>query len=89
MDMPMESKKKGSKPEAYEIECWADHIIKAEEIKADPEKMKYVKPVLEKRMMGMKKAISSIADLKAVAQEKGTEETPADKKEDMSEGEYD
>ena len=47
-------------------------------IKADPEKMKYVKPLLEKKVAGMKKVVSSIAGLrekaKAITEESESEE---------------
>ena len=53
--------KKSKKVEDYEIENWADTLIRAEEIKNDPEKMKYVDKFLKKK----KKAINSIADIRA------------------------
>jgi hypothetical protein len=67
---PKEEKMYG-KYDKWEIENCADTIIKAEEIKADAGKMKYIKPILEKKMAGVKKAIGSLAELKEVAQVKG------------------
>jgi phenolic acid decarboxylase len=61
-----ESKDKNKKYEDYEIQNWADTLMKAEEIKNDSEKMSLIKPHLEKKM----KAIKSIADLKKVASQK-------------------
>lgn len=58
-------KKEYGKYEKYEVESWASTLMKAEEIKANPEKMKYVKMCLDKK----KKAISSIDDLRKRAQE--------------------
>jgi len=37
-----EEKKEYGKYDKWEVESWADTIVRAEEIKADPEKMKYV-----------------------------------------------
>lgn len=63
-------KKEYGKYDKYEVENWADTLMKAEEIKQDAEKMKYVKQCLAKK----KTAINSIADLRAVAQEKAEKE---------------
>jgi regulator of sigma D len=51
--------KKTGKMEGYEIESCIDTLIKAEEIKADKNKMKQIWPMIEKR----KKAILSFDDL--------------------------
>lgn len=67
------AKKEYGKYDKYEVEGWAETLMKAEEIKADSEKMKYVKQCLAKK----KKAISSIADLRAVAAEKAEEDMEA------------
>jgi hypothetical protein len=64
-----EQKKKYGKYEDYEIESAVRTIIEAEEIKADKEKMKYVLPLLEKKAKGMKKAITSLDDLRSARQE--------------------
>ena len=53
------SEKKGKAPEKWEIEGWADTLIRANEIKADKKKMDLVRPFLSKKL----KAIRSIADL--------------------------
>lgn len=44
----------------WEIESWADTLLKAEEIKQDKKKMEKVAKLLKKK----KKAITSISDLK-------------------------
>jgi hypothetical protein len=59
-----EKKKEYGKWDKWEIESCADCLIRAEEIKADKEKMAYVKPFLEKKVQGANKAIKSIADIK-------------------------
>ena len=82
---PVDTKKSAKKYEQYEIEGWADTIIKAEEIKADPKKMALVKPMLEKKHAGMKKAISSIADLRALSHKSKEEEEPMDDAENAME----
>lgn len=56
---------KMGKYDKYEIENCMDTLIRAEEIKQDPEKMKQVSKLMGKK----KKAISSIDDLRAAAQE--------------------
>ena len=63
----MEANKKYDK---WELEDCANCIVRAEEIKADAEKMKAIKPILEKKMKGYKSAISSLAELKEYAQNK-------------------
>ena len=63
MDAPVEvkkQKKKYGKYEDYEVEGWVDTLMRAEEIKNDPEKMKYAEMCIKKK----KKAINSIADLR-------------------------
>lgn len=65
---------KEGKYEEYEIKCWAEKLLEAEEIKNDPEKMALVKPYLDNKV----KAIRSIADLKAVAKKKISEEAMSD-----------
>ena len=59
----MIEEKKSKKYEDYEIEGWADTLMRAEEIKADPEKMKMLQPHLKKKVKAYKK-ITSLADLK-------------------------
>lgn len=65
--------KEYGKFDKYEIECAVDTLLRAEEIKADAEKMAYIKPLLEKKVSSMKKTISSISELKAVRQKKAEE----------------
>lgn len=62
--MPTMSKK-SKKPEDYEVENWADTLMKAEDIKGDPEKMGHVQRHLAKKQ----KAIRSIADLRQAAKD--------------------
>lgn len=57
-----------------------DHLLKAEEIKADAERMKYVGKAHDKKTVAMR----SIADLKVAAQALAQQ-----KKEEASEGEKD
>ena len=70
--------KEYGKFDKWEIESAVRTICEAEEIKADPEKMKYVKPLLEKKVAGMKTVISSIAGLrekaKSITEESESEE---------------
>jgi len=76
--MPLGSEKekedsKYGKYEEWEIESAARTLKEAEEIKADPEKMKYVKMCMEHEMGEMKKAydsISSIDDIRKIAKSK-------------------
>ena len=66
-EVPTPNKK--NKVEDYEIEGWADTLMRAEEIKADPEKMKMLQPHLKRKVKAYKK-ITSLADLKEVAARK-------------------
>lgn len=56
-------------PDKWDIENWTRTVIEAEEIKADPEKMKYVGPAIEKKRAALEKAapIKSLDDLKKKA----------------------
>ena len=70
---PIESdkdEKKYGKYDEWEINCAVRTIIEAEEIKADAEKMKYVGPMLEEKAAGLKKAITSIQDIRDLAKSK-------------------
>lgn len=69
-----ESKKYG-KYEKWEIESAANTLKEAEEIKADAEKMKYVKMCMQEKMKSMKKAISSLDDIRLARAELMDEET--------------
>jgi hypothetical protein len=66
-----EEKKDGKygKYDDYEIESAARTITEAEEIKADEEKMKYVKECLEEKASASKKAIKSIQDIRDAGNE--------------------
>ncbi len=63
------------KYEDYEIESAARTLEEAEMIKADAEKMKYVKMCMDKKMKSMKKAITSLDDVRLARQELTDEET--------------
>lgn len=78
VEIKAEKENDDGKYDEYEIKCWADKLLEAEEIKNDPEKMALVKPYLDKKA----KAINSIADLKAIAKKKISEEAMAES-EDM------
>lgn len=69
-----EEKKEYGKYDKWEVENWADTIVRAEEIKADPEKMKYVKMCMKKKYGAAKKAIESIDDLRALSKGEPDEE---------------
>lgn len=60
---PKKDKKYG-KFDEWEISSAVDALIRAEEIKCDKEKMKYVGPMLEKRFKETKKTITSIEGLR-------------------------
>jgi len=53
----------------WEIDDWARDITRAEKIKNDPEKMKYVKKCLAEDAQAMQDAITSIDGLKQRQQE--------------------
>ena len=78
VEVEKSEEKEYGKFDKWEIESAVRTICEAEEIKADPEKMKYVKPLLEKKVAGMKKVVSSIAGLrekaKAITEESESEE---------------
>lgn len=61
---PKKEKNEYGKWDKWEIENAADTLIRAEEIKADKEKMKYVSKCLDKKAKETKKAITSIEGLK-------------------------
>jgi ribosomal protein L14E/L6E/L27E len=71
-DGKKEEKKEYGKYDKWEIESAARTLVEAEEIKADAEKMKYVKLCMEKKHTTEKKVISSLEELRAAA--KGSEE---------------
>lgn len=60
-----EEKKEYGKFDKWEIESAARTLVEAEEIKADKEKMKYVKMCMGKKHMAEKKVIESIDDIRA------------------------
>lgn len=72
--VPSKKEKKYGKYEDYEVEGWARTLQEAEEIKADPEKMKYAKMCMKKKLDAMDSAYSSIDDLKERRQELNEED---------------
>lgn len=56
---PSDEKKR--EPDKWEINSWVRTLQEAEEIKADPEKMKYVRPQIATQV----KAVKNLADLLA------------------------
>jgi len=80
-DMPMKEGK-NKKIEDYEVDSAMEALLRAEEIKGNPEMMALV----QKKLASKKQAITSLEDLKA-AKGKIMKESKADKKEDMVEGE--
>lgn len=77
VEVKKEDKKYG-KYDKYEIESAARTLRESEEIKADEEKMKYVKKCLEKESKAAEKAYKSISDMredyKKMDDEEGDEE---------------
>ena len=67
LEAKKEEKKEYGKYDKWEIESAARTLVEAEEIKADKEKMKYVKMCMMKKHTAEKKAIESIADLRALS----------------------
>jgi subtilisin-like proprotein convertase family protein len=68
--------KEYGKYDKWEVESWVRSICEAEEVKADPEKMKYVAPLLKQKMKSLeavKKSISSIEDIRKIAKGKSEE----------------
>jgi hypothetical protein len=70
---PVKEEKKGE-PDKWEIDCWVRTLVEAEEIKADPDKMKYVAPKLKT----MQKAITSVAGLREKAKSMAAAEEDED-----------
>ena len=66
--------KKYGKYDEYEIKGAADTLIRAEEIKADKDKMKYISECMKEKLAKVKKAVSSISDLRKLAEEKSMED---------------
>lgn len=66
MEQPVEKEKKG--PDEYEIKRWADTVTEAHEIMQDPEKMKLISPILQKKKAALAKMpVSSVSDMKKKA----------------------
>ena len=81
---PKKSKKKYGKYDDWEIESAARTLEEAELIKADPEKMKYVKMCMESKVKATEKALSSIDELREIGKKKMSEKAPAEDTEDES-----
>lgn len=75
---PSKEKKKYGKFDEWEISSAVDALIRAEEIKCDKEKMKYVGPLLEKRFKETKRTITSIQGLREKYKEMQDEENYSD-----------
>jgi hypothetical protein len=67
------SKEEDGKMDEYEIKMCAETLMKAEDIRSDPEKMKAVKEYLKKKK-GKIDEIMSIKELREKAQEKAMED---------------
>lgn len=67
---PKEKEKKYGDYDDWEIESAARTIIEAEEIKKDAEKMKYVGECLKKKGEAYASAVSSLDDLRKLANKK-------------------
>ena len=76
-----EEKKEYGKFDKWEIESAVRTLVEAEEIKADAEKMKYVKMCMQKKHTAEKKVIESIEDLRALSKG-GEDEEMEDESED-------
>ena len=64
MEVEVKKDKKYGKFDDYEIEDAVATLERAEQIKADSEKMKYVKECMENKMDASKKAYKSISDMR-------------------------
>lgn len=74
MEIKKDEKKEYGKYDKWEVEGWADILIKAEELKANPEKMKYIKMCMKKKLGETKKVISSLDDVRTARQDKMKEQ---------------
>ena len=70
----VKQEKEYGKFDKWEIEQAVRTILEAEEIKADPEKMKYVKECLMEKSDAMTKTVKSIGELKAISKKKSMED---------------
>ena len=89
-----ESKDKKKKFEDYEIEGFARTLMDAEEIKANPEKLKLAQKIVCEKMKAIKKVHMSLEDMKQKGADMPMDEEgymheakKGDKKEDKTEGE--
>lgn len=64
-----EEQKKYGKFDEWEIQSAVDCLLRAEEIRNDAEKMKYVEPLLNEKADSLQKAIGSLSELRARAKE--------------------
>ena len=72
---PEPTEKKYGKYDDYEIENAARTLMDAEKIKADKEKMKYVKMCMGEQAGHIESSIASMGDLKAARDKSYKEET--------------
>lgn len=67
---PVETEKEdGEKYDQWQLKSFVNTILEAEEIKADPEIMALIKPILQKKAAAAKK-ITSLSGLKAAAKKR-------------------
>lgn len=76
MEIEIESEESEKKsPDKYEVECWANDVLKAQEIMQDPEKMKMVSEILKKKKAALDAIpVKSMGELKA--RKKAVDEMP-------------
>lgn len=71
IEVEIENEEKEKGYDEYDCRHFAETLMKAEEIKSDPKKM----AAAEKHVKKMKKQISSIADLRKLANESSDEDS--------------
>lgn len=69
---PVDAKedKKYGKFDEWEINSAVDTLVRAQEIRNDAEKMKYVEPLLQEKFDSVQKAINSLPELRARAKKR-------------------
>ena len=72
------SEKKKGKFDDYEVESFARTLHEAEEIKADPAKLKAAHGHMKKKLKATKKAITSISGIRQAHQDKFGDEAESD-----------
>lgn len=66
-----DKEKKYGKFDEWEINCAVDTLIRAQEIRNDSEKMKYVEPLLKEKLTDVQNALSELPELKKQPSIKG------------------